>query len=81
MPLVAGQGHDLVLRNALVMDGSGGPGVVADVAVDGDRIVAVGRVVGRGLQELDLTDHVLAPGFIDIHSHAELSLLINPRAA
>jgi N-acyl-D-amino-acid deacylase len=80
MPLVAGQGHDLVLRNALVMDGSGGPGVVADVAVDGDRIVAVGRVVGRGLQELDLTDHVLAPGFIDIHSHAELSLLINPRA-
>ncbi len=80
MPLVAGQGHDLVLRNALVMDGSGGPGVVADVAVDGDRIVAVGRVVGRGRQELDLTDHVLAPGFIDIHSHAELSLLINPRA-
>lgn len=80
VPIVAGQGHDLVLRNALVIDGSGGPGVEADVAVDGDRITAVGRIPGRGRRELDLAGHVLAPGFIDIHSHAEMSLLINPRA-
>ncbi len=79
-PLLAGRDHDLVVRNALVIDGSGGPGRRADVAVDGDRITAVGRISGRGAQELDLAGHVLSPGFIDIHSHAEMSLLINPRA-
>lgn len=71
---------DLVLRGATVFDGSGAPGVEADVAVMGDRIHAVGRISARGAVEMDLRGKVLAPGFIDIHTHADLPLLANPRA-
>jgi N-acyl-D-amino-acid deacylase len=70
----------LVLRGATVFDGSGAPGREVDVAIGGDRITAVGSVPGTGTEELDLTGLALAPGFIDIHSHADLSLLANPRA-
>jgi N-acyl-D-amino-acid deacylase len=69
-----------VLRGAFVLDGSGAPGREADVAVTGDRITAVGRVDEAGAEELDLRGLALAPGLIDIHSHADLSLLVEPRA-
>lgn len=79
--LVARMGApELVLRGALVVDGTGAPGREVDVAVTGGRISAVGRIREAGLDELDLRGHVLAPGFIDIHSHAELNLLVEPRA-
>jgi N-acyl-D-amino-acid deacylase len=71
---------ELVLRGAVLADGSGGPLRAADVAVSGGRITAVGVVQETGLQELDLRGLVLAPGFIDIHSHADLNLLVEPRA-
>ncbi len=72
---------DLVLRNALLFDGGGGPPVAADVAVAGGRISAVGEALAaRGAEELDLDGLALAPGFIDIHSHTDLSLLVNPKA-
>jgi N-acyl-D-amino-acid deacylase len=71
---------DLVLRGAAVFDGTGSPGVEADVAVLGDRIQAVGRIPDRGLLEIDLTGRALSPGFIDIHTHADLPLLANPKA-
>ncbi len=74
------QQPDLVLRRAMVVDGTGAPGVEADVAVLGDRIHAVGRIPEKGRQEFDLSGKVLAPGFIDIHTHADLPLLANPRA-
>ena len=71
---------DLVLRRATVFDGTGSPGMEVDVAVTGDRITEVGRVVATGSEEIDLAGMALAPGFIDIHSHADLSLLVNPNA-
>jgi N-acyl-D-amino-acid deacylase len=71
---------DLVLRGGTVIDGSGAPGVEADVAVVGDRIQALGRITAQGSVEVDLRGKVLAPGFIDIHTHADLPLLANPRA-
>ncbi len=60
---------DLVVRSGTVVDGTGTPGRTADVAVRGDRIVEVGRVAGRGHREIDATGAVVAPGFVDIHTH------------
>ena len=72
---------DLVLRGALIYDGSGGPPVRGDVAVSGGRIVEIAAQLGaRGDREADLSGLALAPGFIDIHSHTDLSLLRDPRA-
>lgn len=79
--LVYGQRRaDLVLRGATVFDGTGRPGREVDVALTGDRIEAIGRNVPAGATEIDLAGLALAPGFIDIHSHADLSLLVNNRA-
>ena len=61
--------EDLVIRNARVVDGAGGAAFSADVAVNGGRITAVGTVAGQGKREIDAGGHVLAPGFIDIHTH------------
>jgi N-acyl-D-amino-acid deacylase len=69
-----------VLRGATVFDGTGAAGREVDVAVVGDRISAVGPSLGAGVSEIDLRGLVLAPGFIDIHSHSDLSLLVEPRA-
>src|SRR4051794_15705124 len=61
--------HDLVIRNGHVVDGTGAPGRRADVAVDGDRIVAVGTDVGEGRRTVDAEGLVVTPGWVDIHTH------------
>jgi N-acyl-D-aspartate/D-glutamate deacylase len=61
--------YDLVVRGGTVVDGNGGPAGTADVAVDGERIVEVGRVSGTGRREIDADGAVVAPGFVDIHTH------------
>ncbi|MFQ5538045.1 MAG: amidohydrolase family protein [Gemmatimonadota bacterium] len=71
---------DLVLRGGTVFDGTGAAGRKMDVGAVGDRIVAVGPGLARGTREIDVTGLAVAPGFIDIHSHADLSLFVNPRA-
>lgn len=77
----AGARADLVLRRAVIHDGSGGAPVRGDVAVSGGRIVEIAaRVAARGDREVDLNGLALAPGFIDIHSHTDLGLLRDPRA-
>jgi len=60
---------DLVIRGGTVFDGNGGPPVVADIAITGDRIVAVGRVAERGREEIDATGLMVTPGWVDIHTH------------
>jgi N-acyl-D-amino-acid deacylase len=66
---------DLVLRGATLYDGSGRPGVVGDLAIRGDRIVAVGQFTVRGSPRiLDGTGLVAAPGFIDLHTHSDQPL-------
>src|SRR5690606_22915921 len=60
---------------------TGAPPVEADVRVSGDRIAESGaRLAARGAEEVDLRGLALAPGFIDIHAHTDLVLLVNPRA-
>jgi N-acyl-D-aspartate/D-glutamate deacylase len=61
--------HDLVIRGGRVVDGSGGAVRSADVAVDGAVITAVGRVAERGRREVDADGALVAPGFVDIHTH------------
>ena len=69
--------YDLVIRGGTVFDGSGTPGVVADVAIDGDRIVAIGEIDGRGERTIDAAGLYVAPGFIDMHSHSEVRRLLD----
>jgi N-acyl-D-aspartate/D-glutamate deacylase len=61
--------HDLVIRNGKVIDGSGGPARDADVAIDGDRISAVGDVPTEGRREIDADGQIVTPGWVDIHTH------------
>ena len=61
--------YDLVIRGGTIVDGSGGAPFVGDVAVDGDRIVAVGENLGAGRDEIDAAGKIVTPGFVDIHTH------------
>ena len=72
---------DVVIRGGTVYDGTGTPGVRADVAVRGDRIVAVGAITERGGIEIEATGLAVSPGFIDVHSHDDLAVLTDPLMA
>src|SRR6266446_4692601 len=68
---------DLIIRGGTVIDGSGAPGQRADVAVTGDRITAIGDDLD-GKRTLDAAGHVVAPGFIDIHTHYDAQVFWDP---
>ncbi|MEV4221428.1 D-aminoacylase [Nonomuraea sp. NPDC049725] len=70
---------DLLLRGGSVYDGLGSAAVTADVAVEGGRVVAVGRDLGAARRVLDVTGLAVAPGFVDPHAHSDLVPLM-PRA-
>jgi N-acyl-D-aspartate/D-glutamate deacylase len=72
---------DIVVRGALVVDGSGEEPVHGDVAIAGDRIVAVGRVAERGAREIEGAGLAVAPGFIDVHTHYDCQLFWDPSAS
>ena len=66
---------DLLIRNGLVVDGTGKKAFTADVGVEGDRITLVGKADGAAAaREIDATGKVVCPGFIDCHSHADLTV-------
>src|SRR5215203_3311138 len=63
--------YDVLIRNARVMDGSGNPWLRADLGITGDRITAIGTLPGAtAARVIDARDRIVAPGFIDVHSHA-----------
>jgi N-acyl-D-amino-acid deacylase len=64
----------LAIRNAQIVDGTGAPSFKGDVAVDGNKILAVGKFAGTATREIDAHGHVLSPGFIDIHTHYDPQL-------
>lgn len=69
------EANDVLLRGGTLLDGTGGDAVEGDVAVRGDRITFVGDAASAGIEArdtLDVAGHVVTPGFIDMHSHAEL---------
>ncbi|MGC8475158.1 MAG: N-acyl-D-amino-acid deacylase family protein [Acetobacteraceae bacterium] len=59
----------LVIRNGLVIDGTGAPPRAADIAIAGARIQAIGRIPGRSTEEIDATGLIVTPGFVDPHTH------------
>ncbi|MFT3726458.1 MAG: D-aminoacylase [Terricaulis sp.] len=61
--------HDIVIRGGTIVDGSGAPRFKGDVAIDGTLITAIGENVGPGKQEIDATGKIVAPGWVDVHTH------------
>jgi len=72
--------HDVVIRGGTLYDGSGAPPFEADVAIDGDRIAAIGKVAERGRTQLDAGGLAVAPGFINMLSWATTSLIADGRS-
>jgi N-acyl-D-amino-acid deacylase len=61
--------HDLVIRNATIVDGTGNDRFTGDVAIEAGRIVRVGVVPDKGKKEIDAEGNILAPGWVDVHTH------------
>jgi N-acyl-D-aspartate/D-glutamate deacylase len=70
--------HDLVVRNGTIVDGTGRERFERDVAIDGGRVAAVGSVAGRGRREIDAAGQVVAPGWVDVHTHYDGQVTWDP---
>ena len=73
--------HDVVIRGGELVDGTGAGPRPGDVAVDGDRITAVGEVAGTGRREIDARGRLVTPGFVDVHTHLDAQLFWDPVAS
>src|SRR5215471_17096399 len=72
---------DLIIRNGRIVDGSGSPWYRADVAIQGDTIVRIApSITESGARIIDARGEAIAPGFIDIHSHAREGIFDSPAA-
>ena len=67
--------YDIVIRNGKIIDGTGNPWFYGDLAIKDARIVAVGGFNGEANTEINATNLIVAPGFIDMHSHSDFTLL------
>ena len=72
---------DLVIRGGSVIDGTGSLAFTADIAVEGDRIVEIGKVDSKGKREIDADGQIVTPGFVDIHTHLDAQLAWDPIAS
>ena len=72
--------YDLIIKNGQVMEGAGTPSFPADIGISNGKIVAIGQLSGSSSTTLDAEGMIVAPGFIDIHSHSDYSFLLDPLA-
>src|SRR5262249_35189432 len=73
--------YDLILRGGRIVDGTGNPWYRADLAIQGDRIAAIASRIGESAShEIQAAGLVVAPGFIDLHTHARRGIFDNPSA-
>src|SRR5580658_10400763 len=72
--------HDIVIRGGTLFDGTGGPGVAGDLAIANGRVVADRNDAGDAHKIIDARNLAVAPGFIDIKTHSDFTLPLNPKA-
>lgn len=65
---------DLIIRNGTIVDGTGLPGYLGDIGIAGGRIASVGRRLPDGAPSIDATGRVVAPGFVDPHTHIDAQI-------
>jgi N-acyl-D-amino-acid deacylase len=71
--------YDVKIVNGLIIDGTGNPGYAADVGIVGDQIIAIGDLAdATSRQTIDASGKVVAPGFVDMHTHSDLAVLFDP---
>lgn len=73
--------YDLIIRGGTIVDGSGRPAFTGDIAVQGDRIAAVGKVEGAAKREIDARGLLVTPGWVDIHTHYDGQATWDPQMA
>ena len=71
--------HDIVIRGGQVVDGTGSEPITADVAIDGDTITEIGRVDGKGKEEINADGLAVSPGFVDLHTHLDAQIGWDPQ--
>src|SRR5689334_8494577 len=67
-------GYDLIIRNGKMVDGTGAPARMADVAVSGGRIAEIGKISGAANRTIDAEGRIVAPGFVDPHTHYDAQI-------
>lgn len=70
--------HDLIIRGGELVDGTGAPRFRADIGISDGLITAVGRVDGQARREIDARDHIVTPGFVDLHAHLDAQIGWDP---
>ncbi len=70
--------YDLIIRNATIVDGTGAARREGDLAISGDKIAAIGRIGGRGREEIDAKGLIATPGFVDPHTHYDAQICWDP---
>src|SRR5262245_8871491 len=73
--------YDIVIKNGTVVDGSGRKPYHADVAVQGERIAAVGKITDAAKRTIDAEGHIVTPGFVDVHTHLDAQIFWDPIAS
>lgn len=69
--LVSAASYDCIIRHGRIVDGSGNPAYFADLGIKNGRLVKIGKISGTASKEIDATGLIVAPGFIDVHTHAD----------
>ena len=72
--------YDLLIEHGRIIDGTGSASYTADVAVAGNEIVAIGKLDGESAKTIDAAGLAVSPGFIDLHTHSDMSFLLDPTA-